>query len=113
MGCPRCWLCVLLHHQLVDAAVAHPRRRGDGTLYPHDFHWLHLPDDGWSVDEQIVEAQSDGGRFQPLGDVRRRLPKQERKREFSAGDTADGERVFRQSAYTFLLHLKPLDKGLA
>ena len=58
---------------------------------PHDFHWLHLPDDGWSVDEQTVEVPSDGGRFQ------------QRKRELSAGNTADGERVFRQPAYPFLL----------
>ena len=41
--------------------------------------------------EQTFEVPSDGGRFQ------------QRKRELSAGNTADGERVFRQPSNTFLL----------
>ena len=48
----------------VDAAVTHPCGRGDGTLHPHDCHWLHLPDDGWSVDEPPAKAPSDGGCLQ-------------------------------------------------
>ena len=83
----------------MDASLTHPPGCGNGTLHPHHCLRLYLSDDGRAVDEPTAEAQPDRRCFQ------------QREREFSAGDTADGKRVLRQPAFPFLLQ-EEMEQGV-